>query len=445
MTHTAVDWTALRAQALLGTDRQPVHPPSPVDHPAEAAVLAAALVESTRRRAGRGPGRVAAEVRPAPEEERPVAPERAEQLLGLLLDGQVGGASAGNRLVELWLARCVAAGAVVPHRSIPRLLERARVLDTALVREAVGARGRWLAERHPGWDLAVDDAAGEEPPDGLPQDWPSLPARPRADALLALRPDPSDEDDLEAALADRAKSVRHTAAAQLAKLPGSARARRMQARLAPLVRPPRRLRSLGIELPDPPGAAELADATADPPARASAREWWLAQIIAGAPLDAWPAPPAAVVAALSGTTSLLGALTEAVLAQRQPEWATALVEAGVVDAGLLGLAPAPVAEAALVRAVDGPRAALAIQSVEGPWSRSASLAVLAALARRKPEGLRTVLDPVAVDLALRIDPAVAPEIQRWRERLAPDHRYLAATLGVVLHVLSIRTELEELF
>lgn len=447
MTGTApsLPWEAVRTQALLGTDRQPAPPASPVDGPVEAALLAAALVESTRRRVGTVPRRHGLDPSPAPEEPQPFASARAGQLLELLLAGQVGGVAARGCLLELWLRHCVDAGLVAPLRTIPQILDSAGDLDRDLVAQAIGERGRWLATQNPAWRRPDDQHGGDattEPPD----DWVTLPARQRAEVIRALRPSPENESFLEDALGDRARSVRRAAAVELAELPCSQRAQRMRGRLAPLLRPPGRLRSMAVELPDLPTEDELTDATEDPPVRGSVREWWLNQLIAGAPLDVWPAPPDVVVTSLAKEGTRATALATAVRRQRDRAWAGVLLESGLLAPELFALADATVAEAVLSRAVEGTAMVTAVRAVPGPWSTATSRAVVAALSRRDPATLRRLPDTAAVDLGARLDAGVARDVERWRNRVAADqHPRVMSLLGTVLHVLSLRSELREVF
>jgi hypothetical protein len=100
----------------------------------------------------------------------------------------------------------------------------------------------------------------------------------------------------------------------------------------------------------------------------------------------------------------------------------------------------------LSRAVAGPATTAAVRAVPGPWSPATSKAVVAALAGRDPATLRGVLDAVAVDLGARLDGGVAGDVERWRRRLDPEeHRRAVSSLGTVLHLLSIRSELREVF
>ena len=335
---------------------------------------------------------------------------------------------------------------VAPHRSIPQILDSATAVDRDLVSRAIGARGRWLATQNPAWRWGDADDEREGPTATPPDDWANLPARQRAEAIAALRPAPEHESFLEGALADRAKSVRRTAAGRLAELPAGSRAQRMRERLAPLLRPAGLLRSMAVELPDLPTDDELADATEDPPAHGSVREWWLDQLIAGAPLDVWPAPPEAVVKALVREGTRATALATAVSRQRDRAWAGALLQAGLHSPALFEIADLTVAEAVLSRAIEGSGPAAAIRAVPGPWSTATSRAVVAALARRKPSTLPALLDAAAVDLGARLDAGAARDVERWRARVdADEHRRIVAALGTILHVLSIRSELREVF
>jgi hypothetical protein len=125
---------------------------------------------------------------------------------------------------------------------------------------AIGSRGRWLQEllstasgaAHPApadWSgLKAADAATEleqlrrsDPAaarDRLAEHWDSISAKERAAHLgiLGSGLGPEDEVLLERALDDKAKTVRDAALALLDRLPASARAQRMAARLTALLR-----------------------------------------------------------------------------------------------------------------------------------------------------------------------------------------------------------------
>ncbi|UZX03304.1 hypothetical protein F8G81_12305 [Arthrobacter sp. CDRTa11] len=244
---------------------------------------------------------------------------------------------------------------------------------------AIGARGRWLQ------DLARHGASG--PPSAAGTDWEvlgsadatlelerlrrsdpaaargllagqwdTLGARERAAHLgtFAVNVQPDDEELLELALDDKAKSVREVAANLLERLPGSARAGRMAARLRPLLRIKGVLRKqFEIELPPDPDEASVRDGIpGDPRSGEPDRLGWLETIIRGAPLDVWTAVsgrgPAATLALLENEPRIVAAILEAAVLRADLDWVRALVELRQ-EPRLLNCLPAVERESALLR------------------------------------------------------------------------------------------------
>ncbi|MFE3500793.1 DUF5691 domain-containing protein [Kitasatospora sp. NPDC059146] len=406
MTLTQDPWEPLRTSALLGTDRRPLPPTAlPLAEAVDPSDPATALLElaalaTVRRRAGALPVPAAGPPGPpAPEDPRPELPEAAARRLAVLLGGRTGGTGGATlaNLAELlpqWLAAARAAGLRPPAALIPGLLDAARA-RSELRSDAValaGPPGRWLAAQNPDWRFVLrTTAAGpaRRPADpGTPADpadpadhrlwheglfaervthltllrrhdpaaglellrstWPTERAEDRLLFLDALQDglSPADEPFLEAALGDRSKNVRATAAELLSTLPDSALARRMAERARAAVRladsgthllvtPPtecdERMQRDGIAPKSPTGRGE--------------RAWWFGELVAAAPLSVWPADtgltPGQLLAlrvgdSLDETSSswaddLREAWARAAVRQHDADWARAL----------LGPAPAP--------------------------------------------------------------------------------------------------------
>ncbi|MEU7091191.1 DUF5691 domain-containing protein [Kitasatospora aureofaciens] len=342
MTITQDPWESLRTSALLGTDRRPL--PATALPLAEAvdpsdpatALLELAALATVRRRAGALPVPAAGPPGPpAPEDPRPEMPEAAARRLAVLLAGRTGanGGSGGGALANLaellpqWLTTARFEGLRPPAALIPALLDAARA-RSELRGDAValaGPLGRWLASQNPDWRFVLRTAAPE--PDRRPDDpsdhrlwheglfaervthltllrrrdpaaglellrstWPTERAEDRLLFLDALQDglSPADEPFLEAALGDRSKNVRATAAELLSTLPTSALARRMAERARAAVRladggthllvtPPvecdERMQRDGIAPKSPTGRGE--------------RAWWFGEVVAAAPLAVW--------------------------------------------------------------------------------------------------------------------------------------------------------------
>ncbi|GHF48804.1 hypothetical protein GCM10018790_28160 [Kitasatospora xanthocidica] len=495
-------WETLRTSALLGIDRRPLPatalPLADVVDPTDpaTALLELAALATVRRRAGALPVPAAEPPGPpAPEDTRPELPEPAARRLAVLLAGRAGSGSGGTlaNLAELlpqWLATARARGLRPPAALIPGLLDAARARGE-LRSDAValaGPLGRWLAEQNPDWRFVlrttVEEAARQDAPTDhhlwheglfaervthltllrrrdpaaglelLRSTWSTERAEDRLLFLDALQDglSPADEPFLEAALGDRSKNVRATAAELLSTLPGSALAGRMAERaraavhLAPagthlLVTPPAecdaRMQRDGITPKSPTGRGE--------------RAWWFGEVVAAAPLPLWPEStgltPDQLLALRVGDSidetssswadDLREAWARAAVRQHDADWARAL----------LGPAPAPPARGAgrarAPRTTGAPAKLLAVLPPEEraawtaafievhglgeafqllgacatPWTPPLSTAVVSALARAATSGAYPWSHSGVLGMTER---ALAPETAAAVERLAAE-------------------------
>jgi hypothetical protein len=168
MTDRTSPWDTLVTTALLGTDRRPLPDglPEPVARLAAAqadralAVLDAAAGYLSLRHAGARPGS-RPEPPPAPRQRLDPAPEAAQVLLGRLLRER------DPALVDQWLARCTTRGLGVRAGLWAPLAAATAARggpDRALVRAALGERGRAFLAANPRWRaLAAEPAAADEP------------------------------------------------------------------------------------------------------------------------------------------------------------------------------------------------------------------------------------------------------------------------------------------
>jgi hypothetical protein len=401
-------WEDLVGTALLGTRRRTLDlaaQPAAVREltadradPAEQ-LLAAAAVLTTYRRAGRRPLH---DVRPLPvaaPDERAFVPPLARERLARLL-----AASHPDLLLE-WLGIVAGTDYRIPPETLPVLAEAARTkaaLRAPLVAVA-GPVGAWLGQRNPDWAFlsAPPEESGDvwqygslaqrrrwlatklaEDPDAareaLTASWKSEPADVRADflGLLAGHVRADDEEFLEAALADRAASVREQAADLLGRLPGTRYGQGMADRLRPLVR--RRGRILEISVPQ----GERGDGTVR-----------LRTLVAAAPLAFWSefGPPAEVVRmTVEGCPPgvLRDSWATAALRQRDATWAQALIGAdpgGRTTPPLLGvLSPASQAAAIghLVGRLPVESFARLVHELPRPWTKELGTALLDWIARQ---------------------------------------------------------------
>lgn len=337
-------WEELRTTALLGTDRRALPAPtgpgplaaaaSAVDRtdPA-AALLELAALATVRRRAGLLPAPAAPPQPAAPADERRALPAAAARRLTVLLCGRGPGPGTGalanlTELLPQWLAGARELDYRPPAALVPALLEAARA-RSELRADAValaGPLGRWLAEHNPDWGYVRRTVTEGLATDGLADDgertwqeglfaervthltrlrrsdpaaalellrgtWATERAEDRLLFLDALQEGLSQADEpfLEAALGDRSKNVRTTAAELLSTLPGSALGARMAERARAFVR----LAPAGRLLVSPPTACDSAmqrDGIAPKsPTGRGERAWWFGEVVAATPLGAWTA------------------------------------------------------------------------------------------------------------------------------------------------------------
>lgn len=350
------------------------------------ALLDAAALHTVRRRAGLRPGPAAPPPDPAPEDPRRPLPEAARRRLDQLLAGRAAPSPAAGRrgaapdLTELlpqWLTLANERGYKAPPAALPALLDAARA-RTDLRPQALrlaGPRGLWLAGLNPEWRFALrgTGAAGRLPSPGdtegvralwdeglfaervallaavrtgdpaaglalLASTWAAERAEDRLMFLDSLRTGLSDADEefLEAALADRSRNVRATAAELLSALPASAFAGRMAGRAATCVGLDRTAESptISVEAPHECDAAMQRDGVVpNPPAGRGERSWWLGQLVEAAPLACWPVrfggrTPEEIVAlpvADDWQGELHAAWCRAAVRQRDASWSRALL------------------------------------------------------------------------------------------------------------------------
>jgi hypothetical protein len=362
--------------ALVGTGRTAETAPtgSPVDDllrradiaEPERALLLAAGAWAVWRLAGRKPALLPEPPEAAPEETRPVCAPRAAELLEQMLDGP------WRALLPESCELLAAAGQRLPPALLPAALGLPKTYRVA-VRPVLGERGAWLARQEPAWRWAAGPALGPEPEEGeeetVPADAERLwdegsfetreallrrvrrvdPARGRAwleaglskekadrravlVEALAAGLGPEDEPLLDKSLDDRSQQVRTAAGLLLARIPGSAYARRLQERADALLswEAPKAAGLLGkvgalLEsgkgrgrlLVEPPQEVDKSwerdGIPASPPQGVGKRAFWLTHVLARVPPRHWEerfgASPAELIAA-ARETDWLGPLAE---------------------------------------------------------------------------------------------------------------------------------------
>ena len=481
-------WLAeLRSSALVGTGRHAAPAPAgelgfrpPAGLSREDLLLDQAALADVVNRAARRPGVVDAAKLPdpAPADDIPQASADAVRLLDLLLNQPPVGPELRTQLVADWLQFAAASGQRVPHRLLPALLALADAKPAVAeqLRPAIGHRGQWLqglreqgpagtgaAPKVPGQQAAQQQESGPQGPgagaatpiewaeltmadataelerlrpsdpaaarDLLQAHWDTLSARERAAhlAAFAINLEPADEVLLENALDDKAKSVRDVAADLLGRLPASARANRMAARLKPLLRVKGLLRKqFEIDLPPDPDPAALRDGIAPTPRTGEPdRLGRLDTIIRGAPLDVWTAVtgrgPAATLAMLDREPRVIDAITATAALRTDGDWVRALLDIRT-DARLLACLPAAEQEDALLRHLrSGTAQPLALvpllRELPRPWGPSLANAVIELLAAKDGGQLATMLSTV-LPMALPSD--TADQCRRLLQRTDDD-------------------------
>ncbi|RKE19485.1 DUF5691 domain-containing protein [Streptomyces sp. TLI_171] len=480
-------WADLQSSALLGTDRRPLPEPrtplaAAVDRTDPAtALLDLAALTAVRRRAGALPGPAVETPAPAADDPRPVLPEPAARRLAVLLGTRGGHGSTANlaELLPQWLTAARAHGYRLPPALVPTLLDTARA-RSELRADAVtlaGPLGRWLAPHNPDWKYvtrtAADHDALHQPSELLWQEglfaervthltrlrrtdpaaglallvstWATERAEDRVLFLDSLQDGLSlaDQEFLEAALGDRSKNVRATAAELLSTLPGSALADRMAARARAAVRldgdrlhvtPPTAcdaaMQRDGIPVKSPTGRGE--------------RAWWLGEVLAAAPLSLWtsgtgltperllalPTVDAADGGGAEWAEDLREAWARAAVRQQDVAWARALLGAPPrpgrdtrtpgAPAKLLAVLPAAERAAwtaAFVQTHGLGDAFQLLGACATPWTPPLSTAVVAALKRAAELGSYPWSHSGVLGMTER---ALAPETAPAVEALAAD-------------------------
>lgn len=481
-------WLAdLRTSALLGTGRHaPPSPPldlgfrAPGGLSREESLLDQAALADVVARAARRPRRVdtADLPDPAPPDDAPEASGEAARLLDLLLTQPPVSLELRAQLVTDWLQLAEASRRRVPHRLIAALLALADTKPGVAehLHPAIGTRGRWLQDltrpresvpppaTATEWaELGSADAAVElerlrrsDPAAAralLRTQWDTLSARERAALLatFATNIQTDDEDLLESALDDKAKSVREVAANLLDRLPGSARAARMAARLRPLLRIKGVLRKqFEIDMPAEPDAAALRDGIApDPRSGEPDRLGRLDAIIRGAPLDIWTTVAgrnqAATLALLEGETRVVNTILATAALRADLDWVRALFDVRK-DVRLLNCLPDDERELLLVRHIRGggvnPFALVPLlRDMPRPWGPALAEEILTLITAKNGGQLATML-AAFLPMALPLD--AADRCRRLLER-SDDDVPRRRVLRDVVQYQSFRQSLTEAF
>lgn len=468
-------WPELIATALPGTSRRQRQVwPAPgiterADGDGETTLLDAAALAQAARLAGARPIPGSS---PSPAGTDRLLPpsERAVQLLELVLTQSPAGSALRPALLQDWCHCAAAAGQRLPHHLLPTLFQLTTVADSATILAVQGVldeRGRWLAGQFPQRSKFRTDEPGTEldlaswptipttqratllqewrqrdpgaARELLASTWSSEPARDRAALLAALTESLSmaDEDFLEAALDDRASSVRQQACALLDRLPQSRRAARMADRLTPLISRSGMLRkNIQLEPPAEPDEAAQRDGISTP-STGSRTDQWLIQIITAAPLSVWDSVggPDGLRGISDG--AVVSGLIAAARLQRNQPWARVLMKRQPSTELLTILDAAEQSEwiEALLRHAKHLPSLLG--ELPGPWAEAPSAAICQALIDKRQTGgdqahfARSLHPRVAADLLNRVD--------------RTKHQWLAKAISDSYNYHSVRRSIQEAF
>jgi len=398
-----------------------------------ATVLSRAARASARSRAGLKPATSSATLPPCPIDPTPTVSTNAAAILDRLLNDPDFG------LLEEWATLAQRRNLRVHDRAIPDLMHwwARQPQRSEVVFAVMGERGKWLASLNPDWRKPV--ALSEIPANaddlwqtGTPAERGALLTTirrhdtPRALTLvqatwatdgaderrrfveaLLVNATMADEPFLEAALDDRSKVVRRSAASALLTIPGS----RLRQRLTALARciikveKKRGLLKRGVKITldrpkefDKPWERDGLEE--GPPGGKGKRTWWAGQILSGADLSVWTEltglDPEGVLDSIEEDDAgdAINAILQAVTLTRSREWAGPIAKTVIANSPkrvfeitpLWELLSAPDREQLVTGIITAPKLVLhevlsALSTVPGPWSAELSAAVLRLLTK----------------------------------------------------------------
>lgn len=500
----------LATAALIGTERRPPAWPTPGGAvgelleklgplPVERRVLTSAGILAVSAAAGHRPPRAAAPLAPAaPDTARVRNDPRFVAVCAQIL------AEGPERLQAELFQQLARHGSVLAPRLLPAALRAGRQstrLRPALL-PVLGQRGGWLAQQNAEWNFAIGAGAADlderqwhegalaartrflallrqhDPARSRELLAATLPAENARDrvallSVLAIGLAPADEPLLATTLSDRSKEVRAAAARLLARLPGSALAQRMAARLEPLLQSERKLLRTVLTLDAPAvfgtdWAADTLEAARPTNETLGERAWWLFQIIRLTPLAWWEQrtgrSPAELVKWAAGSDwqlALLRGWLEAQTAQPQPAWAEALLAMPTVKGlemdpfTLLESLPPAARERHWLALLEGPlqsaghgavlqRIAQTLPLDAGPLSGNFGARVLQRLRAAVNTGAARddyALRPVLADFACWLPPALLPEAATGWQLGGAETPSFTEAIARFLSVLELRQTL----
>jgi hypothetical protein len=472
-------WNELLTTALVGTKRRPFKLENLPDgklgellaqvtqrtqDAPEHALLGAAAAYTLYRRAGQV---LPLDDTPLPEpcdpdDLPPCNPRVALQLIQMVTHAQ-------NSPMHEWFGATTQMGKRIADEYLPVVLTYYQTRQNHLpltLFDALGKRGRWLAQQNPAWAYAVlpaDDAKWKlaeraarvtylqklrqtDPAQArtlLESVWAGENAESRAELIRTLEINLllDDEPFLETALDDRSANVCLTAQTLLARLPESAFSRRMVARAEQFIKISRRGKKLIIDitLPETSDDPLIRDgAPLEPPAASGlgARAYWLFRIARSLPSSYWLQgnwTPVELVRAVNNNSEwkklLLDALGDVAESEAEHELAEALLMHGESDepSGIptLKAATPDVREAYVLQVfakdkqplnIEHPAIKLLHRLCESNhhWSKTLTMAFIDAARETLKKGKATELSSVSTYLptySLKMYPDVSSELK----------------------------------
>ncbi len=491
-------WKRLLTTALVGTARQQSESWNGTDElesvlesirrqkigDREEQLLGAAACVYGYRRAGWHPAKLPHKALPPLEEDDlpPCSPAAEWRLSDSFRRRRPG-------LVSEWCVLAARAGKRAPDILLPKLLDAgSKNLDVAIeILPILGRRGLWLAAQNPAWSYAdmadpeltwqtgerfhrqlllrylraKDPAKARE---FVQSTWKDETARERAAQLKAFHIGLSMEDEslLEAALDDRAKTVKTAAADLLSRLASSRFVSRMAARAQTILALEvggglRRRRRLSLNLPEELDDSAVRDGIAlRARDRGKRRSDWAAAVLSAAPpsiwCQQWQCSPEMAIRHVTGShwkELILDAWFQATLQHRDESWAIALLRQDSDRSELINTISRPLRAQLVLKQMAGkdPFNALSwAATADTQWDLQTSRAIAMGLDRllNSLASSRSSAPPQFADhvhqLKMRLSPAVHTEIDRVPR--GPNFGYASLRLEMLhselVNILKIR-------
>jgi hypothetical protein len=246
-------WNNIIQTAMLGTNRKQVTAGELPEALANAATiitgntnidkeeqfLQIASLAFNYRQSGAQPLHKEMSIPPAPAEEKPYCPAKANMVLKDILDEDT------YSLLQLWLQLCSQKGQLIMPYLLPAILDKAKSLRT-LVEDCMGKRGQWLSAFNEAWNFTAAETEEERWLTGKPEQrrevlqqlrlsntplarqwiqetWAQENANSKAELLKAfnVNPEVKDVEWLESIITEKSQKVKDEALNLLRQIPES--------------------------------------------------------------------------------------------------------------------------------------------------------------------------------------------------------------------------------